>query len=148
MKALLLLSYSHSTPILYIQPTAIGEYLERSFENMDNKDFHSIIRNALTNYLFELNQSCYEQPECKKATSKCVDYLDSNLIDEQWLLNNHLVVYSACCCYHKSLDSSIKEAHVSSDEESLAKLRKEREVIIRLKMFYKNHHLDFNNPLL
>lgn len=106
---------------------------------MDNKDFHSIIRNALTNYLFELNQSCYEQPECKKATSKCVDYLDSNLI---------LVVYSACCCYHKSLDSSIKEAHVSSDEESLAKLRKEREVIIRLKMFYKNHHLDFNNPLL
>ena len=79
---------------------------------MDNKDFHSIIRNALTNYLFELNQSCYEQPECKKATSKCVDYLDS------------------------------------SDEESLAKLRKEREVIIRLKMFYKNHHLDFNNPLL
>ena len=104
---------------------------------MDNKDFHSIIRNALTNYLFELNQSCYEQPECKKATSKCVDYLDSNLIDEQWLLN-----------YHKSLDSSIKEAHVSSDEESLAKLRKEREVIIRLKMFYKNHHLDFNNPLL
>ncbi len=148
MKALLLLSYSHSAPILYIQPTAIGEYLERSFENMDNKDFHSIIRNALTNYLFELNQSCYEQPECKKATSKCVDYLDSNLIDEQWLLNNHLVVYSACCCYHKSLDSSIKEAHVSSDEESLAKLRKEREVIIRLKMFYKNHHLDFNNPLL
>jgi len=115
---------------------------------MDNKDFHSIIRNALTNYLFELNQSCYEQPECKKATSKCVDYLDSNLIDEQWLLNNHLVVYSACYCYHKSLDSSIKEAHVSSDEESLAKLRKEREVIIRLKMFYKNHHLDFNNPLL
>lgn len=115
---------------------------------MDNKDFHSIIRNVLTNYLFELNQSCYEQPECKKATSKCVDYLDSNLIDEQWLLNNHLVVYSACCCYHKSLDSSIKEAHVSSDEESLAKLRKEREVIIRLKMFYKNHHLDFNNPLL
>ena len=115
---------------------------------MDNKDFHSIIRNALTNYLFELNQSCYEQPECKKATSKCVDYLDSNLIDEQWLLNNHLVVYSACCCYHKSLDSSIKEAHVSSDVESLAKLRKEREVIIRLKMFYKNHHLDFNNPLL
>lgn len=100
MKALLLLSYSHSAPILYIQPTAIGEYL------------------------------------------------DSNLIDEQWLLNNHLVVYSACCCYHKSLDSSIKEAHVSSDEESLAKLRKEREVIIRLKMFYKNHHLDFNNPLL
>ena len=99
---------------------------------MDNKDFHSIIRNALTNYLFELNQSCYEQPECKKATSKCVDYLDSNLIDEQWLLNNHLVVYSACCCYHKSLDSSIKEAHVSSDEESLAKLRKEREVIIRV----------------
>lgn len=148
MKALLLLSYSHSAPILYIQPTAIGEYLERSFENMDNKDFHSVIRNALTNYLFELNQSCYEQPECKKATSKCVDYLDSNLIDEQWLLNNHLVVYSACCCYHKSLDSSIKEAHVSSDEESLAKLRKEREVIIRLKMFYKNHHLDFNNPLL
>ena len=148
MKALLLLSYSHSAPILYIQPTAIGEYLERSFENMDNKDFHSIIRNALTNYLFELNQSCYEQPECKKATSKCVDYLDSNLIDEQWLLNNHLVVYSACCCYHKSLDSSIKEAHVSSDEEYLAKLRKEREVIIRLKMFYKNHHLDFNNPLL
>ena len=148
MKALLLLSYSHSAPILYIQPTAIGEYLERSFENMDNKDFHSIIRNALTNYLFELNQSCYEQPECKKATSKCVDYLDSNLIDEQWLLNNHLVVYSACCCYHKSLDSSIKEAHVSSDEESLAKLRKEREVIIHLKMFYKNHHLDFNNPLL
>lgn len=148
MKALLLLSYSHSAPILYIQPTAIGEYLERSFENMDNKDFHSIIRNALTNYLFELNQSCYEQPECKKATSKCVDYLDSNLIDEQWLLNNHLIVYSACCCYHKSLDSSIKEAHVSSDEESLAKLRKEREVIIRLKMFYKNHHLDFNNPLL
>ena len=148
MKALLLLSYSHSAPILYIQPTAIGEYLERSFENMDNKDFHSIIRNALTNYLFELNQSCYEQPECKKATSKCVDYLDSNLIDEQWLLTNHLVVYSACCCYHKSLDSSIKEAHVSSDEESLAKLRKEREVIIRLKMFYKNHHLDFNNPLL
>ena len=148
MKALLLLSYSHSAPILYIQPTAIGEYLERSFENMDNKDFHSIIRNALTNYLFELNQSCYEQPECKKATSKCVDYLDSNLIDEQWLLNNHLVVYSACCCYHKSLDSSIKEAHVSSDEESLAKLRKEREVIIRLKMFYKNHHLNFNNPLL
>ena len=148
MKALLLLSYSHSAPILYIQPTAIGEYLERSFENMDNKDFHSIIRNALTNYLFELNQSCYEQPECKKATSKCVDYLDSNLIDEQWLLNNHLVVYSACCCYHKSLDSSIKETHVSSDEESLAKLRKEREVIIRLKMFYKNHHLDFNNPLL
>lgn len=148
MKALLLLSYSHSAPILYIQPTAIGEYLERSFENMDNKDFHSIIRNALTNYLFELNQSSYEQPECKKATSKCVDYLDSNLIDEQWLLNNHLVVYSACCCYHKSLDSSIKEAHVSSDEESLAKLRKEREVIIRLKMFYKNHHLDFNNPLL
>ena len=148
MKALLLLSYSHSAPILYIQPTAIGEYLERSFENMDNKDFHSIIRNALTNYLFELNQSCYEQPECKKATSKCVDYLDSNLIDEQWLLNNHLVVYSACCCYHKSLNSSIKEAHVSSDEESLAKLRKEREVIIRLKMFYKNHHLDFNNPLL
>ena len=148
MKALLLLSYSHSAPILYIQPTAIGEYLERSFENMDNKDFHSIIRNALTNYLFELNQSCYEQPECKKATSKCVDYLDSNLIDEQWLLNNHLVVYSACCCYHKSLDSSIKEALVSSDEESLAKLRKEREVIIRLKMFYKNHHLDFNNPLL
>lgn len=148
MKALLLLSYSHSAPMLYIQPTAIGEYLERSFENMDNKDFHSIIRNALTNYLFELNQSCYEQPECKKATSKCVDYLDSNLIDEQWLLNNHLVVYSACCCYHKSLDSSIKEAHVSSDEESLAKLRKEREVIIRLKMFYKNHHLDFNNPLL
>lgn len=148
MKALLLLSYSHSAPILYIQPTAIGEYLERSFENVDNKDFHSIIRNALTNYLFELNQSCYEQPECKKATSKCVDYLDSNLIDEQWLLNNHLVVYSACCCYHKSLDSSIKEAHVSSDEESLAKLRKEREVIIRLKMFYKNHHLDFNNPLL
>ena len=148
MKALLLLSYSHSAPILYIQPTAIGEHLERSFENMDNKDFHSIIRNALTNYLFELNQSCYEQPECKKATSKCVDYLDSNLIDEQWLLNNHLVVYSACCCYHKSLDSSIKEAHVSSDEESLAKLRKEREVIIRLKMFYKNHHLDFNNPLL
>lgn len=148
MKALLLLSYSHSAPILYIQPTAIGEYLERNFENMDNKDFHSIIRNALTNYLFELNQSCYEQPECKKATSKCVDYLDSNLIDEQWLLNNHLVVYSACCCYHKSLDSSIKEAHVSSDEESLAKLRKEREVIIRLKMFYKNHHLDFNNPLL
>ena len=148
MKALLLLSYSHSAPILYIQPTAIGEYLERSFENMDNKDFHSIIRNALTNYLFELNQSCYEQPECKKATSKCVDYLDSNLIDEQWLLNNHLVVYSACCCYHKSLDSSIKEAHVSSDEESLAKLRKEREFIIRLKMFYKNHHLDFNNPLL
>lgn len=148
MKALLLLSYSHSAPILYIQPTAIGEYLEKSFENMDNKDFHSIIRNALTNYLFELNQSCYEQPECKKATSKCVDYLDSNLIDEQWLLNNHLVVYSACCCYHKSLDSSIKEAHVSSDEESLAKLRKEREVIIRLKMFYKNHHLDFNNPLL
>ena len=148
MKALLLLSYSHSALILYIQPTAIGEYLERSFENMDNKDFHSIIRNALTNYLFELNQSCYEQPECKKATSKCVDYLDSNLIDEQWLLNNHLVVYSACCCYHKSLDSSIKEAHVSSDEESLAKLRKEREVIIRLKMFYKNHHLDFNNPLL
>jgi hypothetical protein len=148
VKALLLLSYSHSAPILYIQPTAIGEYLERSFENMDNKDFHSIIRNALTNYLFELNQSCYEQPECKKATSKCVDYLDSNLIDEQWLLNNHLVVYSACCCYHKSLDSSIKEAHVSSDEESLAKLRKEREVIIRLKMFYKNHHLDFNNPLL
>lgn len=148
MKALLLLSYSHSAPILYIQPTAIGEYLERSFENMDNKDFHSIIRNALTNYLFELNQSCYEQPECKKATSKCVDYLDSNLIDEQWLLNNHLVVYSACCCYHKSLDSSIKDAHVSSDEESLAKLRKEREVIIRLKMFYKNHHLDFNNPLL
>ena len=148
MKALLLLSYPHSAPILYIQPTAIGEYLERSFENMDNKDFHSIIRNALTNYLFELNQSCYEQPECKKATSKCVDYLDSNLIDEQWLLNNHLVVYSACCCYHKSLDSSIKEAHVSSDEESLAKLRKEREVIIRLKMFYKNHHLDFNNPLL
>lgn len=148
MKALLLLSYSYSAPILYIQPTAIGEYLERSFENMDNKDFHSIIRNALTNYLFELNQSCYEQPECKKATSKCVDYLDSNLIDEQWLLNNHLVVYSACCCYHKSLDSSIKEAHVSSDEESLAKLRKEREVIIRLKMFYKNHHLDFNNPLL
>lgn len=148
MKALLLLSYSHSAPILYIQPTAIGEYLERSFENMDNKDFHSIIRNALTNYLFELNQSCYEQPECKKATSKCVDYLDSNLIDEQWLLNNHLVVYSACCCYHKSLDSSIKEAHVSSDEESLAKLRKEREIIIRLKMFYKNHHLDFNNPLL
>lgn len=148
MKALLLLSYSHSAPILYIQPTAIGEYLERSFENMDNKDFHSIIRNALTNYLFELNQSCYEQPECKKATSKCVDYLDSNLIDEQWLLNNHLVVYSACCCYHKSLDSSIKEAHVSSDEESLAKLRKEREVIIRLKMFYENHHLDFNNPLL
>lgn len=148
MKALLLLSYSHSAPILHIQPTAIGEYLERSFENMDNKDFHSIIRNALTNYLFELNQSCYEQPECKKATSKCVDYLDSNLIDEQWLLNNHLVVYSACCCYHKSLDSSIKEAHVSSDEESLAKLRKEREVIIRLKMFYKNHHLDFNNPLL
>ena len=148
MKALLLLSYSHSAPILYIQPTAIGEYLERSFENMDNKDFLSIIRNALTNYLFELNQSCYEQPECKKATSKCVDYLDSNLIDEQWLLNNHLVVYSACCCYHKSLDSSIKEAHVSSDEESLAKLRKEREVIIRLKMFYKNHHLDFNNPLL
>lgn len=147
MKALLLLSYSRSAPILYIQPTAIGEYLERSFENMDNKDFHSIIRNALTNYLFELNQSCYEQPECKKATSKCVDYLDSNLIDEQWLLNNHLVVYSACC-YHKSLDSSIKEAHVSSDEESLAKLRKEREVIIRLKMFYKNHHLDFNNPLL
>lgn len=115
---------------------------------MDNKDFHSIIHNALTNYLFELNQSCYEQPECKKATSKCVDYLDSNLIDEQWLLNNHLVVYSACCCYHKSLDSSIKEAHVSSDEESLAKLRKEREVIIRLKMFYKNHHLDFNNPLI
>lgn len=148
MKALLLLSYSRSALILYIQPTAIGEYLERSFENMDNKDFHSIIRNALTNYLFELNQSCYEQPECKKATSKCVDYLDSNLIDEQWLLNNHLVVYSACCCYHKSLDSSIKEAHVSSDEESLAKLRKEREVIIRLKMFYKNHHLDFNNPLL
>lgn len=148
MKALLLLSYSHSAPILYIQPTAIGEYLERSFENMDNKDFHSIIRNALTNYLFELNQSCYEQPECKKATSKCVDYLDSNLIDEQWLLNNHLVVYSACCCYHKSLDSSIKEAHVSSDEESLAKLRKEREAIIRLKMFYENHHLDFNNPLL
>ena len=148
MKALLLLSYSHSAPILYIQPTAIGEYLERSFENMDNKDFHSIIRNALTNYLFELNQSCYEQPECKKATSKCVDYLDSNLIDEQWLLNNHLVVYSACCCYHKSLDSSIKEAHVSSDEDSLAKLRKEREVIIRLKMFYENHHLDFNNPLL
>ena len=148
MKALLLLSYSHSAPILYIQPTAIGEYLERSFENMDNKDFHSIIRNALTNYLFELNQSCYEQPECKKATSKCVDYLDSNLIDEQWLLNNHLVVYSACCCYHKSLDSSIKEAHVSSDKESLAKLRKEREVIIRLKMFYKNHHLDFSNPLL
>lgn len=148
MKALLLLSYSHSAPILYIQPTAIGEYLERSFENMNNKDFHSIIRNALTNYLFELNQSCYEQPECKKATSKCVDYLDSNLIDEQWLLNNHLIVYSACCCYHKSLDSSIKEAHVSSDEESLAKLRKEREVIIRLKMFYKNHHLDFNNPLL
>lgn len=148
MKALLLLSYSRSAPILYIQPTAIGEYLERSFENMDNKDFHSIIRNALTNYLFELNQSCYEQPECKKATSKCVDYLDSNLIDEQWLLNNHLVVYSAYCCYHKSLDSSIKEAHVSSDEESLAKLRKEREVIIRLKMFYKNHHLDFNNPLL
>lgn len=148
MKALLLLSYSRSAPILYIQPTAIGEYLERSFENMDNKDFHSIIRNALTNYLFELNQSCYEQPECKKATSKCVDYLDSNLIDEQWLLNNHLVVYSACCCYHKSLDSSIKEAHVSSDEESLAKLCKEREVIIRLKMFYKNHHLDFNNPLL
>lgn len=82
MKALLLLSYSHSAPILYIQPTAIGEYLERSFENMDNKDFHSIIRNALTNYLFELNQSCYEQPECKKATSKCVDYLDSNLIDD------------------------------------------------------------------
>ena len=115
---------------------------------MDNKDFHSIIRNALTNYLFELNQSCYEQPECQKAASKCVDYLDSNLIDEQWLLNNHLVVYSACCCYHKSLDSSIKEAHVSSDEESLAKLRKEREVIIRLKMFYKNHHLDFNTPLL
>ena len=148
MKALLLLSYSRSALILYIQPTAIGEYLERSFENMDNKDFHSIIRNALTNYLFELNQSCYEQPECQKATSKCVDYLDSNLIDEQWLLNNHLVVYSACCCYHKSLDSSIKEAHVSSDEESLAKLRKEREVIIRLKMFYKNHHLDFNNPLL
>lgn len=148
MKALLLLSYSRSALILYIQPTAIGEYLEGSFENMDNKDFHSIIRNALTNYLFELNQSCYEQPECKKATSKCVDYLDSNLIDEQWLLNNHLVVYSACCCYHKSLDSSIKEAHVSSDEESLAKLRKEREVIIRLKMFYKNHHLDFNNPLL
>ena len=32
--------------------------------------------------------------------------------------------------------------------ELLAKLRKEREVIIRLKMFYKNHHLDFNNPLL
>ena len=49
---------------------------------------------------------------------------------------------------HYVLDSSIKEAHVSSDEESLAKLRKEREVIIRLKMFYKNHHLDFNNPLL
>ena len=71
-------------------------------------------------YLFELNQSCYDQPECKKATSKCVDYLDSNLIDEQWLLNNHLVVYSACCCYHKSLNSSIKEAH----------------------------DLDFNNPLL
>ena len=72
---------------------------------MDNKDFHSIIRNALTNHLFELNQSCYEQPECKKATSKCVDYLDSNLIDEQWLLNNHLVVYSICCLNLCAIDS-------------------------------------------
>lgn len=66
MKALLLLSYSHSAPILYIQPTAIGEYLERSFENMDNKDFHSIIRNALTNYLFELNQAVTNNQNAKK----------------------------------------------------------------------------------
>lgn len=33
---------------------------------MDNKDFHSIIRNALTNYLFELNKAVTNNQNAKK----------------------------------------------------------------------------------
>ena len=115
---------------------------------MDKNDVKDIICNALTHYLLELNLSCYDKTSTIKVTSECIAYLNSNPIDEQWILNNHLVVYPACCCYHKSLDDSIKDARISSNEKSLAKYREEREVIIRLKMVYEKQHLDINIPLL
>lgn len=93
-------------------------------------DTNSVLINALDTYLIiDIPDLKGDTTSRVNAVLKCKDYLQHNTVTTDWVKRNWVIMSPAVKCYRKSLVDDIHHARIIEDEESLAELYAEYDIL-------------------
>ena len=92
-------------------------------------DANSVLIDALTTYSLNLGDYKVNITVTNNAISKCKDYLSHNPVTTYWMKMNLRIISNAVIDYSKFLVGEIHHARNAENNEVLAKLRAEYDIL-------------------
>ena len=92
-------------------------------------DANSVLIAALTTYSLNLGDYKVNITATNNAISKCKDYLSHNPVTTDWMKRNWSIMSHAVSDYRKFLVGEIHDARNTENNEVLAKLRAEYDIL-------------------
>lgn len=93
-------------------------------------DVNSVLVNALDTYLIvDIPNLKGDTTPRVNAVLRCKDYLQHNTVTTDWVKRNYSIMSPAVKCYRKSLVADIHHARIIENEEALAKLCVEYDIL-------------------
>lgn len=92
-------------------------------------DANSVLIDALTTYSLNLGDYKVNITVTNNAISKCKDYLSHNPVTTDWMKRNWSIMSHAVSDYRKFLVGEIHDARNTENNEVLAKLRAEYDIL-------------------
>lgn len=92
-------------------------------------DVNSILITALTTYSLNLGDYKVNITVTNNAISKCKDYLSHNPVTTDWMKRNWSIMSHAVSDYRKFLVGEIHDARNTENNEVLAKLQAEYDIL-------------------
>ena len=92
-------------------------------------DTNSVLIDALDSYSLNLGDYKGDTAPIENAISKCKDYLSHNPVTTDWMKRNWSIMSPAVSNYRKYLVGDIHDARNADNDEALAKLRAEYDIL-------------------